>query len=139
MPELYLGPVPTNDRLGSNDSASIVITRFPCMLGRNTRCDERIDNLTISRQHCRFTLRDGRVWVEDLGSRNGTGLNGERLNGAQPLTDGDVFQVGHLAFQVRLQNAPVASLVSPLPLTAPAETNLPPSHSQVACDAAARS
>ena len=43
---------------------------------------ERIDDWMISRRHCRFILRDDWVWVEDLGSRNGTILNGERLTRA---------------------------------------------------------
>jgi pSer/pThr/pTyr-binding forkhead associated (FHA) protein len=113
MLELHLRPMPTDDHPDENEPAAIVISRFPCVLGRNARCDEHIDDLMVSRQHCKFILRDDWVWVEDLASRNGTVLNGERLSRAMPIGDGDVFQVGQRAYQVQLQNAPVGSLASP--------------------------
>jgi pSer/pThr/pTyr-binding forkhead associated (FHA) protein len=56
----------------------------------------------VSRRHCALSLRDGRVWVEDLGSRNGTRLNGQPLATPRPLEDGDRLEVAHLPFRVRL-------------------------------------
>jgi pSer/pThr/pTyr-binding forkhead associated (FHA) protein len=105
MLELHLGRLATSDWQGKNEPADLVISRFPCVLGRSPTCDERIDDLMVSRCHCVFSCHEGRAWVEDLGSRNGTGLNGDRLTGVQPLVDGDILQVGNLAFQVRLRNA----------------------------------
>ncbi len=138
MLELHLRPMPTNDHRDTNEPAPIVITRFPCVLGRNARCDEHIDDLMVSRQHCKFMLRDDWLWVEDLGSRNGTTLNGERLTHALPVGDGDVLQLGQRAYQVQLQNASVASLETPF---APAEAaGMPPlpSPEPVECDAVAK-
>src|SRR5262249_22159278 len=51
------------------------------------------------------SVRDGRVYVEDLGSRNGTRLNGEPLTGPRPLGDGDRLDLYYLPFQVRLLGA----------------------------------
>jgi pSer/pThr/pTyr-binding forkhead associated (FHA) protein len=51
----------------------------------------------ISRVHSAFVLRDGRFWVEDMGSSNGTWMNGEVLT-ARALRDGDLIDLGtHIA------------------------------------------
>jgi pSer/pThr/pTyr-binding forkhead associated (FHA) protein len=109
MTELHLEPLPGNDWPSKHAPTPLIISRFPCVLGRSSRCDERIDDMRISRRHCTFTLRDGRVWVKDLDSHNGTRINGERLNGAAPLAEGDMLQIAYHAFHVRIENAPVAS------------------------------
>ena len=101
MPEVHLWSlVPHTPGGGGEDD--ITIHRFPCVVGRHPDCDYRIDNPLVSRQHCALTLRDGRVWVEDLRSRNGTCLNGEPLRGARPLGDGDELDLAHLPFRVHL-------------------------------------
>jgi pSer/pThr/pTyr-binding forkhead associated (FHA) protein len=54
----------------------------------------RFDSLTVSRHHARIRVsRDG-VTIDDLQSRNGTFLNGERLTAAVPLADGDEIGLG---------------------------------------------
>jgi CheY-like chemotaxis protein len=60
----------------------------------------------ISRRHCAISVRDGRVWVEDLGSRNGTRLNGAPVQAPCPLGDGDQLEVAHQCFHVRLVGSP---------------------------------
>jgi len=138
MLELYLRPVPKNDQPGGDEPNALVITNFPCVVGRHRRCDEKIDDLMISRRHFRFFLRDDWVWIEDLRSRNGTAINGERLARAVPLADGDVLQVGNGAFQVRLRSAADTLHEG---LRSPAETagdDPVPSPEVRACEAAAR-
>jgi DNA-binding response OmpR family regulator len=67
-------------------------------IGRAVECDIVIASKSVSRQHTRIR-RDGRRWfVDDLGSTNGTWLNGERLTGSLPLLDGDSLKVGDLTF-----------------------------------------
>jgi CheY-like chemotaxis protein len=105
---LQLGPSFSDDE----DQAPITITRFPFVVGRHPDCDHRIDDPTISRRHCAFSLRDRRVWVEDLGSRNGTRLNGEPLTEPRPLGDGDRLDLHYLPFEVRLLGS-VAEPVAP--------------------------
>jgi pSer/pThr/pTyr-binding forkhead associated (FHA) protein len=81
---------------------TLLINRFPCVVGRHSGADRRLSDPSVSRRHCAFTLRDGRVWVEDLGSLNGTRLNGETLESARPVADGDLLDLAHLRFRVRL-------------------------------------
>ncbi len=54
------------------------------------------EDASLSRQHLKLSVRDGNVWVEDLGSKNGTLLNGVRLTAAQQMRPGDRLVVGHL-------------------------------------------
>jgi transcriptional regulator with GAF, ATPase, and Fis domain len=54
----------------------------------------------VSRQHCRFSVRDGRLEVEDLGSHNGTFVNGEQLTAPRALAAGDEVAVGDSLFLV---------------------------------------
>jgi CheY-like chemotaxis protein len=62
--------------------------------------------MLVSRRHCALTLREGRVWVEDLRSRNGTRLNGQPLEEALPLDEEDLLELGGLVFRVGLRDAP---------------------------------
>ena len=45
----------------------------------------------MSRQHARLVVTENGIVLEDLGSLNGTHLNGERIDGDMPLTDGDMW------------------------------------------------
>jgi CheY-like chemotaxis protein len=92
---LRLGP-------GGQESEPIRIRRFPCLLGRHADCDVRLGGSLVSRRHCGFFLREGRVWVEDLGSLNGTHLNRVPVEEARPLHGGDQLGVGVLTFRVCL-------------------------------------
>jgi serine phosphatase RsbU (regulator of sigma subunit) len=64
------------------------------VIGRRAPADIVMPDSEISRAHCRFTLRGGDLWVEDLGSTNGTFLDGERLSAPTALPVGAVIQVG---------------------------------------------
>jgi two-component system cell cycle response regulator len=64
------------------------------VLGRGTNADLRIRGQGISRQHCRLTTTKEAVVLEDLGSTNGTYVNGARIT-RQVLHDGDKIQVGN--------------------------------------------
>lgn len=102
MREVYLQGLLPNGREGEPLDAGLAITRFPCVVGRQRDCDQVIDLAFISRRHCCFFVREGQVWVQDLGSRNGTRVNGEKIEGARPVSDGDQLSIGHLALKVRL-------------------------------------
>ena len=64
------------------------------VIGRSPQADLRLEDDGISRQHVRIRSETGRSWVEDLESRNGTYVNGERIKGGVELRDGDKIQVG---------------------------------------------
>lgn len=57
------------------------------------------DDTFASGLHARVFRRDGGVWVEDLGSTNGTHLNGARISGIEPVVQGDRLQVGSTIFE----------------------------------------
>ncbi len=57
--------------------------------GNTVRLPER----DVSRTHARFSRSNGSVWVEDLGSSNGTRVNGERIQGKRRIRPGDLVQI----------------------------------------------
>jgi sigma-B regulation protein RsbU (phosphoserine phosphatase) len=64
------------------------------VVGRGTECDVQIPDQRVSRQHFRLERRGEELWVEDLGSRAGTRLNGRPLaNGAARLSDRDLIEL----------------------------------------------
>ena len=71
----------------------------------------------ISRRHARFALSGGAVTVEDLGSRNGTYVNGQVLQGARTLVPGDRVRMGLTVLELRSEEqvAAQASAVQPMP------------------------
>ena len=64
------------------------------MLGRSRFCDIRLQEDTVSRLHAAFLLAGDGVVLEDLGSSNGTFVNGEPVVGARPVVAGDVVRFG---------------------------------------------
>ncbi len=69
-------------------------------IGRSPNCAIGLpDDTFASGLHARVFRRDGAVWVEDLGSTNGTHLNGGRLEMGQQLVSGDRLQVGGTIFE----------------------------------------
>ena len=63
-------------------------------IGRDITNDITINDPEVSRHHLRFTRGAGGFTLEDLGSTNGTFVNGQRLNGAKPLNNGDLLGLG---------------------------------------------
>jgi CheY-like chemotaxis protein len=113
MHEVYLQNL-SRELLGGNESEQgLVITHFPFVMGRQRDCDHRIENPFVSRRHCSLFLQEGAVWVQDLGSYNGTYVNHDRLEHARPLRDGDTLQVAFIPFRVRLPARPEAPPVEP--------------------------
>jgi pSer/pThr/pTyr-binding forkhead associated (FHA) protein len=74
---------------------------------RNGRAavDVRVTNVRASAKHCRITCGPSGLVVEDLGSKNGTFVNGARLGGRSALHAGDVLQVGRAFFTYRETHA----------------------------------
>jgi len=70
-------------------------------IGRNAACVVVLDEQFVSQTHARVFVRDGSAFVEDLGSTNGTWVNGERITGQQPVRAGDQVQIGNVVLEVR--------------------------------------
>lgn len=71
------------------------------ILGRD-EADIQIDSPTVSRRHARIRISGTDVVIEDLGSKNGTFVSGERVFAAVPLKDGDEVQVGSVVSRFRM-------------------------------------
>jgi len=74
------------------------------VVGRDPSCDVAITNPGLSREHACLELRDDEVWVEDLGSTNGTRLNGEKVKEAQ-VRPGDELLFGSLPASVHVMSS----------------------------------
>jgi predicted component of type VI protein secretion system len=84
---------------------SFSMSRDMTVIGRREDCDLRIPLGEVSRKHCRI-LRDGdSLKLEDLGSSNGTFLNGQRVQEAI-LSPGDTLQVGPVVFVLQIDGQP---------------------------------
>lgn len=64
------------------------------IIGRSPSCTIALEDAKVSRRHVRLVVEDGEAKVMDLGSRNGTLVNGEKLEGEVVLLPGDRLQVG---------------------------------------------
>ena len=69
-------------------------------LGRAAGCTVTLDDNFVSQLHARVTRRDGVLYAEDLGSTNGTYVNGKKLTGAVLLKRGDQMRVGSTVLEV---------------------------------------
>jgi predicted component of type VI protein secretion system len=101
-------------------------------IGRGETCHLRPNSEQVSREHAEFTIDADSVSVRDLGSRNGTLVNGKALTSECRLKDRDLVQVGPLTFAVSISEAPAAkAAVAP---AAPAAAKMKPSPDDVSGD-----
>lgn len=90
------------------------ITADRMVLGRHPDCDIVLDSAAVSRQHAAMLRVNGDYYVEDLGSRNGTFLNGQLVQGRQLLEHGDRLRICDLTLEFFAEIPATASLASPL-------------------------
>lgn len=74
------------------------------LIGREEDCHLRPNSDTVSRHHCVFTVDEFAVRLRDLGSTNGTLVNGERIRGGVMLKEGDVVSVGKIELEVQFRD-----------------------------------
>jgi len=79
-------------------SQEIPVDEFPNVtLGRDPKCEVAFDpekDQLVSRVHTKISLRDDNFWIGDLGSRNGTYVNTQRVSGRVKLMPGDIVRLG---------------------------------------------
>jgi hypothetical protein len=71
------------------------------VIGRDPDVVIRLDLPSVSRRHARVVIGNGEAVVEDLASKNGTYVRGERIASAARINDGDEIRVGHVALTFR--------------------------------------
>ncbi len=75
------------------------------LLGRDPALEVCLDSSSVSRQHARVQIADGVAMLEDLGSKNGTFVNGQRITTAVRLCDRDQIGVGEVRLRFRILSA----------------------------------
>jgi predicted component of type VI protein secretion system len=99
----------------------IPVTSAEFVIGRDPQCQLRPASPAISKQHCAVTTRDGKAFVRDCGSTNGTFINGEQVAGEREIKSGDRLKVGPLEFDLRIDvAAPAAARPGSKPGSKPA-------------------
>ncbi len=97
---------------------SFSLPKSVTIIGRREDCDVRIPLGEVSRKHCRLTVDGDELRVEDMGSSNGTFLNGVRIQ-ESTVQPGDSLQVGSIAFAVQINGVPADDEIQP---AAPADS-----------------
>lgn len=78
-------------------------------LGRHPSCEWVLADETVSSRHARLVFHHDHWWLEDLGSRNGTFLNGDALNAPVVLTNQDHIRCGQVSFTLHIEALPQAT------------------------------
>ena len=91
----------------------VVLDGERLVLGRGNACDVLVDDEAVSNDHLELSRHGGAVLATDLGSRNGTRLNGQRLDRPTRLRHGDTLALG--ATRLQLVLPPVAGTSKPRP------------------------
>lgn len=86
------------------------------LVGRDPQCHLRPASQAVSKQHCAVLVRDGKVYLKDYGSTNGTVLNDEIVQGEErEIRNNDSLKIGPLDFTVRIEPTVAKPDGTPLP------------------------
>jgi DNA-binding winged helix-turn-helix (wHTH) protein len=84
------------------ENRQVVLMEGTNVIGRAPDATIQIDSPSVSRYHARILVSDGEATLEDLGSKNGTSVDGERLSSPARLSDGNVIHVGVVGLTFRI-------------------------------------
>lgn len=111
---------------GVEDMGPLSLDPGTYVLGRSDKNDIVIKKNDISRQHARIEVADDRMTVTDLGSANGTRVNGQRLQAPVIVQDGDEVEFGDRKFRCQIvREEPVESAAEATALWTPATADVP--------------
>jgi DNA-binding winged helix-turn-helix (wHTH) protein len=91
------------------DLRQVPLTAGANIIGRGTDTSIWIDAPGVSRHHARIVIRDDEATIEDLGSKNGTYVAGERVVAPQRLNDGDQIRLGTVVLRFRIPGLSAAT------------------------------
>jgi pSer/pThr/pTyr-binding forkhead associated (FHA) protein len=104
---------------GVHSGKVIPVTAADFVIGRDPQCQLRPASPAVSKQHCALSIREGKVYVRDCGSTNGTFVNDEQVGAEREVKGGDRLRVGPLEFDLRIEAGAPGSKSSPA-ITVPA-------------------
>lgn len=87
------------------------------LIGRGTECHLRPNSELVSRHHCMLLIGENDVRLRDLGSTNGTLVNGNRISSDVVVRSGDMIHVGPLVFQLVMEPVPATRPAAATPET----------------------
>ena len=93
LSELSTGQALLVVKRGPNAGSKFLLDREVTTVGRYPHSDIFLDDVTVSRQHARIRREEGKFYVDDVGSLNGTYVNRRRVDATQ-LANGDELQIG---------------------------------------------
>lgn len=87
-------------RSGKHDGKKLRLPERETLAGRGEECPLRLTSADVSKEHCLLRVTPEGIHVRDLGSRNGTWVNDERITAEVLLRPGDQLRIGPMTFQV---------------------------------------
>lgn len=96
------GPGSTWAHLEGASGDRVQVTHNRAVIGRSSTADLHLPAEEVSRQHALLWREAGAVWITDLGSANGTWVNGRQIEDVANLLPGDVLRFGSVEFTLRV-------------------------------------
>jgi pSer/pThr/pTyr-binding forkhead associated (FHA) protein len=124
---IYLGSyaVPAAQILARIEQSSAPAVAFrgaKMVIGRDPSCDKVIDLPMVSGRHALLARRDNQVLIKDLGSSNGTFVNGQRINGEIAVNNGDLIGLGSHTLVLAIEPPTALQPTIPIPAHEPASS-----------------
>lgn len=112
---------------GKQQGQALDIKTPQFLVGRDPQCQLRPASPLISKRHCAILVREGKAFIRDFDSTNGTFVNGEAVKGERELHHDDQLKIGPIEFVVRLDKTPTpVNKATPAPATRAAGTTPAP-------------
>lgn len=114
---------------GKHKGRTLTLTSDVVVIGRDPLANIRVNSTEVSRKHCEIRVQGDKLIVKDLGSRNGTFIDGDIIFDEAELKPGQTLHIGTMVFE--LQGRKPASTPSRLPKLPPARASKPASDNDV--------
>ena len=102
------------DSVGSHwvvwEAGQVRLAKGDNLLGRGRRVAVWLDSPTISRRHAKIVVIGPHATLEDLGSRNGTFVRGEKVTSPVPINDGDEIRLGSVVLRYRINSGQATTI-----------------------------
>ncbi len=92
----------------TDGGAPVELVKDLTLIGRDADCDLRLDDKSVSKRHCALVKTDGLVLIRDLGSTNGTRVNGQRVRRGSLLPN-DFLSVANFRFAIKFGDGPITA------------------------------